>query len=403
MRINPLSPQACFALIGLAQLGMFGALIASLVIFGADFALLEAVLAIGLVFVCVGAFWLHHHLGALRESSRKLSLISEMSVQVNREILLNEDIELIYRTILNYLFSVFNTASTGSILILGDDGCLRFAASRGFTEEFVSNFCLRLEDCFLYQVTGGQIKEGRLITREDFLRIKTVIKPGEWEYLSVISAPLFVGDRLFGILNLDSAVSGKYDAKDVEIVERFRTQIEIGLLARERYTSNIKRYQVDSLTGLLTRRYFEDLFKVSIDRAQRHKEFFTVALFDVDGLKHVNDTYGHLAGDQLLLAIATALRTSCRQSDIIGRIGGDEFFASYHLTDMGVMEKNIAQIRHNLRSKHLRLGETEYRPSFSFGLARFPEDGTDLESLVASADKRLYAMKATTRPPGPIH
>lgn len=398
-----MSLRACFALVGLAQLGILGTVIVSLVIFGADFAPLATVIAMGLVFASAGTFWLHHHLGALRESSRKLGLLAEMNVQVNREILLNEDIELIYRTILNYLFSVFNTASTGSILILGDDGCLRFAASRGFTEEFVSNFGLRLEDCFLYQVTGGQIKEGRLITREDFLRIKTVFKPGEWEYLSVISAPLFVEDRLFGILNLDSAVSGTYDANDVEIVERFRTQIEIGLLARERYTSNIRRYQVDSLTGLLTRRYFEDLFKVSIDRAQRHKEFFTVALFDVDGLKHVNDTFGHLAGDQLLLSIATALRTSCRQSDIIGRFGGDEFFASYHLTDMGVMEKNIAQIRLKLRSKPIRVGDTEHRPSFSFGLARFPEDGTDLETLVASADKRLYAMKAINRPAKPIH
>ena len=67
-------------------------------------------------------------------------------------------------------------------------------------------------------------------------------------------------DRLFGILNLDSPVAGTYDARDVEIVERFRTQIEIGLLARERYTTNIKRYQVDPLTGLLNRKTFDESF-----------------------------------------------------------------------------------------------------------------------------------------------
>lgn len=332
---------------------------------------------------------------ALKENARRLHLLADMNVRVNREILLNEDIELIYRTILNYLFSVFNTASTGSVLILGDDGCLTFAASRGFTEEFVNNFHLRLEDSFLYQLTGGAIKEARLVTRADFERIETVIKPGSWEYKSVITAPIFVGDRLFGLLNLDSAVSDTYDAHDVEIVERFRTQIEVGLLARERYTANIKRYQVDALTGLLTRRYFEDLFKLSLERALRHHEEFVVALFDMDGLKQVNDTFGHLAGDQLLLSVAQVLQASCRTSDIMGRFGGDEFMAIYHRTDAAAMERALAGIRTKLRARPVRLGPAEeYRASFSYGIASFPSDGTDQDALFACADARLYAMKS---------
>ena len=177
----------------------------------------------------------------------------------------------------------------------------------------------------------------------------------------------------------------------------FRTQIEIGLLARERYTTNIKRYQVDALTGLLTRRYFEDLLKISLDRAVRHKETFVVALFDVDGLKHVNDTFGHPIGDQLLLTVANALRTSCRNSDIMGRWGGDEFIASYHQTEIRAMEKNINSIRTRLAAKPMRHGDKEYRLSFSYGLASFPEDGSDLDTLIAVADKHLYAMKAANR------
>jgi diguanylate cyclase (GGDEF)-like protein len=183
----------------------------------------------------------------------------------------------------------------------------------------------------------------------------------------------------------------------VEIVERFRTQIEVVLVARERYTLNIKRYQVDSLTGLLTRRYFEDLFKISLDRALRHKESFVIALFDVDGLKSVNDNLGHQAGDRMLLAVANALRASCRNSDIIGRLGGDEFIASYQLTDVRVMEKSIAGIRSKLQAKPMRFGDREHPLSFSYGLARFPEDGADLETLTALADTRLYAMKSANK------
>jgi diguanylate cyclase (GGDEF)-like protein len=397
MRLNFLSLGSGIALAALAQAGIFGTALYALWRFGADFAPMAAALALALLLLNAGGALVHQRFKALEESSRRLSLLAEMNVQVNREILLNEDIELIYRTILNYLFSVFPSASTGSILILSDDGHLHFAASRGFTEAFVDKFHLKLEDCFLYQVTAGDIQAARLITQDDFRRIETVFKPGQWEYQSVISAPLFVGDRLFGLLNLDSPVSGTYDAADVEIVERFRSQIEIGLLARERYTTNIKRYQVDALTGLLTRRYFEDLLQISIDRAMRHQESFVIALFDVDALKHVNDTLGHLAGDQVLLAVANALRLSCRNSDIMGRLGGDEFIASYHLTELRMMEKNIAGIRTRLRAKPLRLGDTEQTLSFSYGLARFPEDGTTQASLVAAADKRLYAMKSAIK------
>jgi diguanylate cyclase (GGDEF)-like protein len=378
----------------MAQLGVVVAVLVALATFGLRFALPAVATGLCLLLLNAGLGLMYLRLRELREAARRVSLLAEMNVRVNREILLNEDIELIYRTILNYLFNVFNTASTGSVLILGEDGYLRFAASRGFTEEFVSKFHLKLEDSFLYQLTGGTIKDTRLITREDFERIETVFKPGEWEYKSVISAPLFVGERLFGILNLDSSVAGTYDTQDVEIVERFRTQIEIGLLARERYTTNIKRYQVDSLTGLLTRRYFEDLFKIALDRALRHKESFVLALFDVDGLKAINDTHGHLAGDQMLLTVATALRASCRTSDIIGRLGGDEFIACYPLSELKTMDKSLAGIRSKLRARPLRLGNVEQRLSFSYGLANFPEDGVDQQSLVAAADKRLYAMKA---------
>lgn len=386
-----------FGLFVVAQVGVVAASLASLAWFGRGWVPLAGVVVLGLLLINTGMVLVYRRFREQEESSRRLRLLAEMNVRVNREILLNEDIELIYRTILNYLFSVFNRASTGSILILGPDGYLTFAASRGFTEEFVSNFHLKLEDSFLYQATGGNIQTTQLFSSKDFQRIQTVFQPGEWEFRSVINAPLFVGDRLFGALSLDSAVADTYNMDDVQIVDQFRTQIEIALLARERYTTNIKRYQVDALTGLFTRRYFEDLLKVSLDRALRQQESFVLALFDVDDLKATNDSQGHLAGDQMLLAVANELRASCRYSDIIGRLGGDEFIACYFQSEMPVMEKNIAGIRAKLRAKPTRVGEGECRLSFSYGLATFPEDGTSQDALVAAADKRLYAMKSDNK------
>lgn len=386
-----------FALVVIAQAVLIATALLSFLFSGKEYTPLAIASMLGLVFVNAGLACFFYRFRALEESSRRLRLLAEMNVQVNREILLNENIELIYRTILDYLFSIFDTVTTGSILILGKDGYLDFAASRGFTENYVKAFHLKLEDSFLFQATEGKITETLLVTNETFPRIVTMFKPGDWEFKSVISAPLFVGDRLFGILNLDSDQSMTFDAKDVRVVERFRAQIEVGLLARERYRSSIERYHVDSLTGLFTRRYFEDLFSVSLERALRYNETFVVALFDADRLKYANDTFGHLAGDQMLLSIASALRASCRKSDIIGRFGGDEFIAVYHMTEVETMEKSIANILSALRSKPVLFGEKEHRLSFSYGLARFPDDGADLESLTATADKRLYAMKSKRR------
>jgi diguanylate cyclase (GGDEF)-like protein len=379
-----------------AQLGAVAVGLASLLWFGMAWAPLAGALLMSLLILNAGLVVHYRRLNALRESARRLRLLAEMNVEVNREILLNEDIELIYRTIVDYLFRIFNKASGGSVQVLGENGYFTIAACRGFTEKFVNNFQLKLEDCFLYQATGGNIQETCLFNTKDFQRIATVFQPGKWEFRSVINAPLFIGDRLFGVLSLDSAVADTYNMDDVQIVEQFRTQIEIALLARERYTNNIKRYQVDALTGLLTRRYFEDLLKVSMDRALRQQETFVLALFDVDDLKVTNDTLGHLAGDQTLLGIANALRDSCRSSDIMGRLGGDEFVACYHLSEMGAMHKNIAEIRTRLRTQPTWLGDREGTLSFSYGLATFPQDGTTQDALIAVADQRLYAMKNST-------
>ncbi|MDZ7938960.1 MAG: hypothetical protein U5M53_12035 [Rhodoferax sp.] len=137
-----------YGVLAMAQLGIFAVCVVSLARFGRAWTPWAVVALLSLLLLNAGLVLVHRRYVALKESSRRLKLLAEMNVQVNREILLNEDIELIYRTILNYLFSVFNRASTGSVLILGNDGYLTFAASRGFTEEFVNNFHLKLEDCF---------------------------------------------------------------------------------------------------------------------------------------------------------------------------------------------------------------------------------------------------------------
>ena len=100
------------------------------------------------------------------------------------------------------------------------------------------------------------------------------------------------------------------------------------------------------------------------------------------------DCYGTVADWNSGMGGALADLAGVSQPDA-GRL-----LSAYHQAELEAMERSIATIRSRLRARPLRLGDAEQRSSFSFGLARFPEDGADLDALVAVADKRLYAMKS---------
>jgi diguanylate cyclase (GGDEF)-like protein len=145
--------------------------------------------------------------------------------------------------------------------------------------------------------------------------------------------------------------------------------------------------RTDPLTNLLNRRGFEDAAAAALARAKRDREVVALLMFDLDGFKVLNDTHGHQAGDELLMAAAEAWRRSLRAGDVLGRAGGDEFYALLVDTD----HVRAGEVADRLRAR------TPSGVSCSVGIALFgPEDG-DLEGLVTAADRALYAAKAAGR------
>lgn len=343
-----------------------------------------------------GMLGLFLFLAALRSLSRahaRLEMLSRMNVEVNRALLLNEDIASIYQTILDYLFGIFVHANQGSILVLDEEGFLTIASSRGFSDDFVRSFRLPLEESFLYRECGGAIAGARLISKKTLEHAIVPEGADTWRFQSVVSAPLFMDGSLYGLLNLDSVKKKTFTREDVAVMEHFTAQIEVCLMARGKYRANIEHERKDSLTGLFTRRYFEELFAIEAARSERYGESFILALFDADNLKKINDTLGHQAGDRLLLAISDALKTAHRKTDILCRFGGDEFIAVYHSSEIKDMRKILAAVLAGLRSHPIEHDGAYFIASFSYGLACFPEDGATLDALITVADKHLYAMK----------
>jgi len=144
----------------------------------------------------------------------------------------------------------------------------------------------------------------------------------------------------------------------------------------------------DALTGLANYRRLSEEFASEIKRSDRTGRAFAVIMFDLDGMKQINDRYGHLAGNRALCRLADIFRFSCRSIDTAARYGGDEFAIVLPETvakDAALVGKRICE----------RLNSDREEPplSVSIGMAVYPEDGATIDSLFQAADRALYEMK----------
>jgi diguanylate cyclase (GGDEF)-like protein len=161
------------------------------------------------------------------------------------------------------------------------------------------------------------------------------------------------------------------------------------LLDQARMFDQVRTLAVsDSLTGLANYRRLLSVIEAELDRSRRTQRPFSVVLFDMDGLKGINDEYGHLTGSRALVRLGKILKNHCRAIDTAARYGGDEFAIVFPEADAGIATRIVNRI-------HEKLSADCEAPalSASAGTASYPADGDTPEKLLAAADRALYRMK----------
>jgi len=208
----------------------------------------------------------------------------------------------------------------------------------------------------------------------------------ETRYLRADGSPLWVAASTTLVRGPDG--TPLYYVLQVEdIGDRKQTERELRRLADH-----------DSLTGLLNRRGFMEGLRRELRRMERKGEYGALVLLDLDNFKLVNDTAGHLAGDQVLRATADVLRRRLRATDVIGRLGGDEFAALVLNVTPRQASEIAAETAETIRSMSVTAGDTTIEVAASIGVVAIDEMRYETEDdLLAAADRAMYRVKSIRR------
>lgn len=218
----------------------------------------------------------------------------------------------------------------------------------------------------------------------------------------MILMPLYAGDVHFGYLIMDpsnlASVNIESMAHSVSNAVRHCVQIQdLESHTEELSKANSELAQManyDSLTGLPNRTLFQQNLETALIDARHADTDVALLFFDLDGFKVINDTLGHSAGDYLLRIVAKRLKSTLRKSDMVSRLGGDEFTVILAGVRSAALSAQVAQNLLETLSRPYKLGNRMVNVSASIGIAHYPVDGEDAETLVKHADTAMYHAKS---------
>ena len=212
---------------------------------------------------------------------------------------------------------------------------------------------------------------------------------------SLLSVPIVHQGKLLGVVGLHQCQAARYWEEDeVSLVRAIAQQMSLALANAQLYRQVQEQAVRDGLTGLHNRRYFDQALAHEFERARRFGRVLSLVMVDLDHFKHINDHYGHQAGDTAIREVAETLVQHSRRLDIVARYGGEEF-AAILLETQSLGAKLVADSWRKAISQITVAGD--HHLSASFGVATFPLHAQTASDLVAAADQALYRAKREGR------
>lgn len=230
-----------------------------------------------------------------------------------------------------------------------------------------------------------------------------------WEYCALdmeavgdsfglLTVPVMLQGEVTGVIQVSRTdLSHHYSTQDAELLSLFSSQVAVSL-ENARLYEEIQQVAIrDSLTGVYNRRGLFEVAEREIARAQRYQRPFSVCLIDIDHFKRVNDTYGHLVGDEVLLKLAQRLNQNLRSIDLLGRFGGEEFIILAVENDLDAARLLAERLCRMIAARPIYTSKGKISITLSIGVAELSDNIRDLPSLIQAADQALYFAKNSGR------
>jgi diguanylate cyclase (GGDEF)-like protein/PAS domain S-box-containing protein len=206
--------------------------------------------------------------------------------------------------------------------------------------------------------------------------------------------PLRVGDEVLGCLALANRLETAFDFDMASLLSLIGNNLSMIADKIKLFQKTQRLAITDGLTGLYNVRHFYAELDKEIARARRYSTPFSLALFDIDDFKRINDTFGHQAGDEVLCDVSAKILHVSRESDIVARYGGEEFICVLPNTAKEEAYNHACRVKEAVEKKRY-LGPNSVGLTVSGGVASFPEDAEDAKALMYAADMAMYKAKAS--------
>lgn len=247
-------------------------------------------------------------------------------------------------------------------------------------------------------IVGRVIESGKPIlvrnTEERDKLSQKRVGEGPTTVQSIVAVPMIVGGRIIGAISTQSYIASAYDERHLKLLNAIAEQSSVAVQNARLYERAKELADNDALTGLAHQRSLQERLAYELKRARRSNAHVALLMMDIDKFKAFNDTYGHPVGDSVLKEVAAVLRRVARETDVIGRYGGDEFCAILPDTDRDSAGKFAERLYAEITRKPFEIDERQSIPiRLSIGIAVYPEDCEGREDLVGVADAALYAAK----------
>ncbi|MGB3479643.1 MAG: diguanylate cyclase [bacterium] len=329
----------------------------------------------------------------LREELKRIASVDNLFFASMIRLTSNLKPEKIAKEIKDLLINCLDPNGTAVFLADQRNKRLTVVAHQGLNDNWLPKLVYELDNKNRMGKVGVSFNEKHTISRHEFA-ILGLTEPFP-VFEPDICYPIFFQKRRFGVI----AIIRKKDLDEREknLLGVVASIAGVALNNTRSFADITSTAHTDPLTKIYNIAYFKELMISELERSKRFQHHLSVSIIDLDKFKEYNDTYGHQAGDHLLIQLARIFEKHFAETDTVARYGGDEFIVMCPEIKKQEAARIIGNLLHDLEMYDFTRGTEEVKVTFSAGVSSYPDDATSAIELIRLADAALYEAKGAGR------